>query len=304
MGWVVALALLAGLIALPVWLENRRAPVGEAQRRAVPGGFSRLSRGVTHWRWSGPEGGTPIVFVHGLTTSSYVFQGLTDELAALGFRALTYDLYGRGLSDRPLGRQTRNFHLMQLRELLQDQGVGRVVLAGYSMGGAIVTAFASEEPERVRGLVLLAPAGLTHRLTRFNEFCRRVPLLGDWTMAVAGGAELRQGLVPVRSSVPDIAARQAAETRTRGYLRSVLSSQRHFLSRRLDEEHAEIARAGVPVLAVWGEADGVIPLTALEELARLNPEARQLAVPGAGHGLPHTHASPVAQAIGEFVREI
>jgi pimeloyl-ACP methyl ester carboxylesterase len=129
--WLVLLAGLGVLAALPVWLERRRTPVGEAQRRAAPGGFAALSDGVTHYQWFGPEGGRVIVMIHGLTTSSYVFGGIISELQIQGFRILTYDLYGRGLSDRPGKPQTRSFFICQLRELLQEQNVnGAVMLLG------------------------------------------------------------------------------------------------------------------------------------------------------------------------------
>ena len=103
--------------------------------------------------------------------------------------------------------------------------------------------------------------------------------------------------------MPDLAARQAAETRTRGYLRSVLSSRRHLLSERLEEEHRALQKAQVPVLAIWGAEDRVIPLTALGEMTQINRDTRQVTVEGAGHSLPHTHPREVARAITDFVRE-
>ncbi len=305
MGWVAFFLLLAVLAALPIWVERRRIAVGEGLRRTAPGGLADLTGGITHYRWHGPPGGPVVVLIHGLTTSSYVWDGLLRELTAAGMRCLTYDLFGRGLSDRPPTPQTRSFFVRQLRELLQDQGIdGEVMLIGYSMGGSIATVFAAEEPERVERLVLLAPAGLVHNPPPFAEFCRRVPYLGDWVMTLFGGWEARRQLDPAQaSSVADIAARQAAETRTQGYLRSVLSSRRHLLADRLDEEHAEIRRMFVPTLAIWGEVDTAIPARALGELARVNRDARQVVIPGAGHGLVHTHPREVAEAIRGFIAE-
>src|SRR5690606_10187131 len=134
-------------------------------------------------------------------------------------------------------------------------------------------------------------------------FCRRVPWLGDWAMIVLGGWQMRRQRPVAGSTVPDLAARQAAETRTRGYLRSVLSSQRNMLAERLDEEHAELGRMHVPVLAVWGAEDRVIPSPAQGELGRLNRDARQVTIEGAGHGLVHTHPQQIASAISGFLRE-
>lgn len=304
MTWAVVLLVLAALAALPVWLERRRTPIGEAQRRAAPGGFAQLSDGVTHFQWFGPEGGRVIVMIHGLTTSSYVFGGIISQLQIQGFRILTYDLYGRGLSDRPRRPHTRSFFICQLRELLEDLKVNsEVMLVGYSMGGSIATVFAAEEPERVSRLMLIAPAGLDRAIKPFAEFCRRVPVFGDWLHTVFGGIVMRDGKPAAVSSVPDIGARLEAETRTRGYMRAILSSRRHILAERLEEEHREIRKMGVPVLAIWGEQDRSILLTSLGALTRINRDTRQVTVAGAGHSLAHTHPREVATAIADFIRE-
>ncbi|MCR8726594.1 alpha/beta fold hydrolase [Frigidibacter sp. ROC022] len=306
MGWVVLLALVVLAGALPILAERRRNPITETQRRTAPGGFADLTGGLTHYRWFGPEGGPVMVLVHGVSSSAYVWEGLVPRLIAKGARVLVYDLYGRGLSDRPATAQTRSFFVRQLRELLQDQGVeDGFTLIGYSMGGAIATVFAAEEAERIDKLILIAPAGLIQRRAPFVDFCRRVPYLGDWLFGLFGGIALRRGLDPdAPSTVPTIAARQAAETRTQGYLRSVLSSQRYFLAEPLADDLAEVRRMQVPTLAIWGTADRVIPLRAMGELARANREARQAEVAGAGHGLVHSHPEEVNRAIQTFLREI
>lgn len=87
---------------------------------------------------------------------------------------LTYDLYGRGCSDQPAGKQDRAFFLTQPEELLQDQEVeDDFTLIGYSMGGAI--AFAAAHPARLRELILLAPAGFGRNPDRVTHIIRHVP---------------------------------------------------------------------------------------------------------------------------------
>ncbi|MCX7646332.1 MAG: alpha/beta hydrolase [Rhodobacteraceae bacterium] len=294
---LAALAAAAGLVALPFAAETLRRPA-HRRRGAAPGRFADLPSGWTHYRWWGAAEGPVAVLIHGLTTPSFVWEGLAPLLAAKGWRCLAYDLHGRGFSAAVPGRQDADFFLRQLRGLLDHQGLGGpVTLVGYSMGGAIATAFAARHPDRVARLVLVAPAGLGHRLSRLERLVERTPLLGDWLMLVFGGINLRANLrrlLGARSSVPDIAARQIAETRARGFLPAVLSSQRHMLAADQSGPHRRIAAAGLPVAAVWGDADAVIPLEAKERLAALNPAARQVVVAGATHGLPHTHPEAVA----------
>ena len=47
--------------------------------------------------------GEPVVLLHGLPTSSYLYRKVIPELAERGFRALSFDLPGLGLAARPPG---------------------------------------------------------------------------------------------------------------------------------------------------------------------------------------------------------
>lgn len=299
------LILLVAGFAAPFFIERLRPEMDDDARAAAPGQFVSLSDGLTHYQWHGPADGPVLACVHGLTTPSYVYSALVPSLAEAGFRVLTYDLYGRGFSDRPKGAQTRAFFIRQLRELLQDQGIGDgVMLMGYSMGGSVATVFAAAEPTWVNRLILLAPAGMIHNPGRLAELARKIPVLGDWLILALGGWQLRRG-ARMQSGPPEVVAdmadRQVLETSLRGYLPAVLSSQRNLLAETLEEEHRALAALGMPIAAIWGEADTVIPISALGKLAEWNRDARQVVIPGAGHGLAYTHPAEVIEAIAEVL---
>ncbi len=307
--WIwVGLLLAAFLIALPFILERLRRPIDETARRNAPGRFADLTQGKTHYRWHGHVDGPVLVLVHGLTTPNYVWDALIPRLSMMGFRILTYDLYGRGYSDRAGGRQDCDFFLMQLEDLLIDQGIGEdFSLLGYSMGGAIAACFAARHPESIDRLILLAPTGLSYRPSRFARFVARTPLIGDWLMRVFGGFVIRRGILSeagTPSEVPGIYEKQARETRSRGFLPAVLSSMRHLLSKDMAEAHRMIAKADIPVLAVWGERDAVIGPEGLARMAELNRRARQAEVPGATHSMTYTCPDDVIRAMQEFLREV
>lgn len=299
LGGAVTLACL-GAAALPGYLELRRQEVS-ALRGQATGAFADLPGGMTHYQWFGPDDAPVAVCIHGLTTPSFVWQGLTPHLTAAGLQILTYDLYGRGFSDAPRGRQSGHFFTQQLGNLLDQQGIDvPVTLIGYSMGGAIAASFAAAHPERTHRVILIAPAGMGHDLGLVARLTRDVPLLGDWAFHLGYPAHLRKGIEVERhlpGSVEDIAEKQAAQLDRRGYLRSVLSSVRGQLRRPLEEDHRKIAANGTPVAAVWGRDDRVIPLRAMGTLAQWNRNARQEVIDGAGHGLTYTHTDQLAQAI-------
>ena len=303
---LVILTLVLLVAAAPFAAEAFRTPVTRKLQSRAPGTMAMLSQGATHYRRTGKAKAPVVVCIHGLSTPSYVLAATERSLTGLGFNVLTYDLYGRGLSDRVAGPQDAAFFLTQLRDLLRDQNVtDPVVVLGFSMGGQIATIFAAADPARVKSLILVAPAGLAHSQAASARRIWRAPWIGGWMMRVFGGWSLRRELVEHRTTptvIPDLEDRQAAETRTRGYLPALLSSRRHLLSHRAEREHRQIAENQTPVLAIWGAEDPVIPLTAMGELARINPRARHEQVPGAGHNLLQTHPAQVAEAIRKFLR--
>jgi len=299
--WLLLIALCV-VAAIPFVLEQRKPDMDDAVRAQAPGQFAQLSDGNTHYQWHGPANRPVLVCIHGLTTPSFVWDRLLPHLTQAGFRVLTYDLYGRGWSDRPKGAQTRSFFMRQLRDLLQDQAVeGPVSVFGYSMGGSIAAVFAAEEPDRIERLILLAPAGIAYRPGRLAEFIRLGGRTGAWTMLTFGARSMRRAALA--NPNPDgFGQRQAAELDWRGYLPAVLSSQRNLLSERLDEEHRNLHALGVPVLAIWGETDDVIPLSAMGKLAEWNRDAKQATVANAGHALGVTHPEDVTEALSDLLQ--
>ena len=302
----ITLVILA-IIALPVLAEARRKDMDATARADAKGDFATLSQGVTHYQWLGPARGPVAVCVHGLTTPSFVWYGLARGLARFGYRVLIYDLYGRGYSDRVKGVQDQAFFLRQLNDLLDDQNIsGDVTLLGYSMGGAIATAFAATHPEKVRQLILLASAGMGVGANRLTRFIAATLVIGDWLMLALFAWKHRKGCEAERalpSSVEGIIDLQLNELKYKGFVPGVLASMRGILAGTLKDEHGAIHRAGIPVLAVWGGKDAVIPLTAMGNLTEWSRDVRQDVIAGAGHGLTYTHTDAVLASISDALRD-
>ena len=301
------LILILAVLAVPVITEVLRKPMNDRARIDAPGDFAALSQGITHYQWIGPMRGPVAVLVHGLTTPSFVWQGLADGLARMGYRVLIYDLFGRGYSDRVAGHQTKGFFLRQLDDLLKDQQVDSdITLVGYSMGGAIATGFAAAHPDKIRHLVLLAPAGMGTGAKGLAGFIIRTPVIGNWLMLALFAHQHRKSTEAERDlpgSVENIVDLQQNELRYRGFIPAVLSSLRGILSRPQMDEHKAVDRAGIPVLAIWGERDAVIPLSSLGKLTQWSRHARQDTIPGAGHGLPYTHTDEVLRSLTNALRD-
>ena len=296
---VLFLAILGAVFALPIWLEARRRPIDDMFRAQAPGTCIKLSQGITHYQWHGSARGKVLVAIHGLTTPSQVWQNLAEDFGRIGYRVLTYDLYGRGFSDAPKGLQDEAFFAQQLNDLLEHLEIEDAIsVVGYSMGGSIATTFAAENTHRVDQVFLIASAGFDVTESRFSRFCRQTPLIGDWIYDVLAAGRMRRGLLAETavSEVEGLADIQIAELSRQGFVRSVLSSRRGMLAQSIERSVRTLARRNVPIFAVWGDDDPVIPVSSVGRLAEWHRGARQEVIDGADHAVAYSHGGQVFSA--------
>jgi len=116
-------------------------------------------RGTTYVReLPGPPGAPTLVLLHGWMGSGGLNWFRAFEPLGREFRVLAPDLRGHGHGMRARAVFRLADCAADLAELLDALGTGPVVLAGYSMGGAIAQLVARERPDLVTGMVLCATA--------------------------------------------------------------------------------------------------------------------------------------------------
>src|SRR5262252_2409808 len=108
---------------------------------------------------STPSDQLPIVLVHGASGNLNDLRLALGDHLARNRRVILIDRPGHGWSDRPGGvaDATPGRQAALIMEALDCMGVGRFVLLGHSLGGAVAAALALAWPDRLAGLVLLAP---------------------------------------------------------------------------------------------------------------------------------------------------
>jgi pyruvate dehydrogenase E2 component (dihydrolipoamide acetyltransferase) len=237
----------------------------------------------------GPDGGTPVVMIHGFGAdlSSFMFNH-----AALAEERPVYaiDLPGHGGSSKDVSGGSLERLTADVLALLQVLGIARVHLVGHSLGGAIATRIALDRPERIESLTLLAPAGFGPEISQvfidgFIAESRARKLKSVLEMLVADADLVSTSMVDDVVKFKRIDGALDALRQIAGHL-AVGGVQSSLLRDRL-------AELTMPVAVIWGDKDQVLPATHAEDLPGKISVTR---LPGAGH-LPHMEKSGEVNAI-------
>jgi non-heme chloroperoxidase len=256
---------------------------------------------------AGTPGGDlpPVVLPHCWTGSRAVWVPVARRLLAAGHRVVLYDQRGHGAST--VGRQPVSIARLgdDLAAVLARLDVRDAVLAGHSMGGMTVMAFACDHPEvvreRVRGLALVATAA--HGLaTRGRERFWRVVLWRD----LVDRAMTRPGLgrLLVRGTF-GADPRHAHVEATRALFVATRSDVRRQCVEAIGEMdlRAALRAVDVPVVVVLGTRDTMIVNSLTRTIAEHVAGAAVVELPRAGHMLPFERPDEVVAAVRRLVPE-
>ncbi|MCW6007167.1 alpha/beta hydrolase [Micromonospora sp. CPCC 205371] len=237
-----------------------------------------------------------------------------------GARVVTYDARGSGESDRPADPAAYDVAelVADTFAVLDATGTDRAVLVGNSLGGLLAFLAAAQQPERVAGLVLIAPSvdltggpesPMQRAAARFDEqlpegdgwarynrhaWQRDFPGFVRWFVETALGAEASaevraEGLAQGLDATAEVLAATVA---ARGQQRA---SDRAAMLRGL------VDRITCPVLVVHGTDDAVNP-PAWSEVLAVALRAEHVPLVGAGHCPQVTRGAEVTDLIAGFVQ--
>lgn len=127
---------------------------------------------------AGPTDGPPVLLLHGWAVTSYLWRKNILALASAGFRIVSADLPGHGLSDAPsaAGSYTLPAFTQSVLALMDTLGMSSAALIAQSMAGKVAVQCALDAPSRVSSLQLFGPVGFGE-LPPWKVFSPALPVI-------------------------------------------------------------------------------------------------------------------------------
>lgn len=126
---------------------------------------------------------TVFLFIHGNPTSSYLWRNIMPRLQDLG-RCIALDLIGFGKSDKPDISYTFADHYHYVESFILKLDLENIILVLHDWGGPIGLHFARNNPDKIRGVVMMETILQPLEWKRFDWFTQlmfwqfRQPFLG------------------------------------------------------------------------------------------------------------------------------
>jgi len=246
---------------------------------------AEVSRGYAHvddveLYYEDRGAGTPLLLLHGGFGHTGSWQHQAAAFAAGGYRVIAVDSRGQGRST--LGENALGYARMadDVLGVMDDLGLERAHIVGWSDGGNIGIEIAMRHPERLRKLVAF---GANYRVDGVREDVGESPRFA---------AYLEQAQRDYTALSPQPERWDQLVTRISAMWAS-------------EPNHADAAlRAiAVPVLVLHGETEEAIVDTHAATLAELIPGARFVTLPGTGHFALWEQPAAFNRVVLDFLRD-
>lgn len=280
---------------------------GEAAPRLEEIPMNEVSVDGTRIRYIEKGEGTPLVLVHGIPTSSFLWRDMIDELSSHG-RVIALDLPGFGLSDPPPnGDYSISGYAGLLESFLESLSITEATLVCHDFGGPVTVTYALRNPDKFERLVILNTF-LDTDLPDWGLFPKLASIrpVGEILMKLGGRSITRAGLeagVVDKSRISNEVFHQyyMADGSPDKVNETYLGTLRTDSTKDLKFIEDNLRTIDKPTLIVWAEEDAFLPLALGERIHQRIAGSRFVKLPACGHFLQEDEPETVTKLIIEFL---
>lgn len=295
--WALASGVVAALLVplvIPVSSSGTRTEREVAGPEAT---FAEIESIEVHYEarsYQGAGANQPLfVLLHGFGASTYSWREVIDEFAQLG-DVVAYDRPAFGLTVRPTSWEANSPYGLEAQMALIEGMIDEfategqpVILVGHSAGGTLAAEFAVREPDKISGLILVAPAILTsgggpgwlESLYSIPQIDRLGPLLVGG-IATSGNELLERSWHDVSKLTPEIREAYRVPLSIRGWEAAFWEFQKAPRPFQVTINPGKIV---VPTAIITGDDDRVVDTADSIALASIIPRSSLSVIANSGH---------------------
>jgi len=241
---------------IDAFIASYVVPVDEEEDAEDAYAFTEVDGIKVRYSRQGSPDGTTVVLLHGFggDLDNWLFN--MGPLAAVA-DVVALDLPGHGQSAVTLPAPSVEALAGFVAAFLDGLGVERAHLVGHSLGAAVAAQLALDQPERVAGLVLVAPAGFGPEIN-MDYISGFVGAAGKKDLKVVLGQLFADESLVTRSLIDGVLRYKRLDGV--GDLLAALAAGVFPDGRQAAQPGLRLDPARLPVTVVWGSDDRVIPV--------------------------------------------
>lgn len=230
--------------------------------------------------------GPALVFIHGSGAELGAYADTATAMVQRGYRVITLDLPGSGLS---IAGPDTGFHNDDNTKLvaafLSEISVDPEAIIGHSTGGQIAWSLAIAAPDLAERLILIAPTGQPAKAPLTWQIAQ-TPVLGAMLKNVTPAFIVRQNLKDAvfadDAVTDDVVARYHQMLLREGARDALMARMKNVTFAGIEN----LPCVTQPTLILWGEQDAWLPVALADAFDAAIPDTTLITLPNIGHNLP------------------
>lgn len=247
--------------------------------------------------------GDVLVMIHGGLLTKEMWDGPFQDLAK-SYRVVRYDARNHGRSRSEKGDF---FHFKDLNALMDELDITNAVIMGLSMGGYVATDFAVRYPDKVSGLILVAPglSGYDFHGPEFETFIERygaAAATGDKDKIAE--AFMEAWVYGPKRKAEDLP--QEFRDRIRSMIKQSMDAENDAAVeyRPIPLAAGRLSEIKAPTLAIVGDLDMPGILEIVDLLGKSVPNFEKVIIPGVAHMVSLEKPAEFDAAVRAFLKKV